>query len=164
MAPLSSTIGTNPDLTFTDNLKENTNLLQEKLNSLMLEYKEFLASMGAAVFDTGGYTGIWGGDDGKIALLHQKELVLNPTDTENILAAVTAVRDATANMNITSQLDNLGNSTSNLLRNLLENSTLLDQNVHIDANFPNVNNHTQIEEAFNNLVNMAAMRASGYRD
>jgi hypothetical protein len=30
--------------------------------------------------DTGGYTGDWG-PDGKIAMLHQKELVLNAEDT-----------------------------------------------------------------------------------
>lgn len=43
-------------------------------------------------YDTGGYTGEWGGD-GRLALLHQKELVLNSEDTENMLAAVQAVRD-----------------------------------------------------------------------
>ena len=32
-------------------------------------------------------------DDEKLAFLHQKELVLNQTDTENILAAVRTVRD-----------------------------------------------------------------------
>jgi hypothetical protein len=31
-------------------------------------------------------------DDAKLAFLHQKELVLNQSDTENILAAVQAVR------------------------------------------------------------------------
>jgi len=43
--------------------------------------------------DTGGYTGEWG-DSGKLAMLHQKELVLNPVDTSNILAAVDLVRQA----------------------------------------------------------------------
>jgi hypothetical protein len=36
-------------------------------------------------FDTGGYTGDWGGAYGKMALLHKKELVLNEGDTENFL-------------------------------------------------------------------------------
>ena len=31
-------------------------------------------------FDTGGYTGQWG-QEGKVAMLHEKELVLNKTDT-----------------------------------------------------------------------------------
>jgi len=32
----------------------------------------------------------------------------------------------------------------------------LEQNVHIDANFPSVTNSSEIEEAFENLVNKAA--------
>jgi len=31
-------------------------------------------------FNTGGYTGVWG-PEGKLALLHEKELVLNASDT-----------------------------------------------------------------------------------
>ena len=38
-------------------------------------------------FDTGGYTGEWG-SEGKIAMLHEKELVLNKEDTENLLEAI----------------------------------------------------------------------------
>ena len=44
-------------------------------------------------YDTGGYTGDWGTTDGRLALLHQKELVLNEADTTNILTAVQSVRD-----------------------------------------------------------------------
>jgi hypothetical protein len=44
-------------------------------------------------YDTGGYTGDWGSTDGRLALLHQKELVLNEADTTNILTAVQSVRD-----------------------------------------------------------------------
>lgn len=36
-------------------------------------------------FDTGGYTGDWNSIEGKLALLHEKELVLNKEDTDNIL-------------------------------------------------------------------------------
>jgi len=37
---------------------------------------------------TGGYTGDWAGSYGKLAFLHQKELVLNAKDTENLLASM----------------------------------------------------------------------------
>jgi TP901 family phage tail tape measure protein len=43
-------------------------------------------------FDTGGFTGS-GFSDGKLAILHQKELVLNQMDTNNILKAVNLVRN-----------------------------------------------------------------------
>jgi hypothetical protein len=36
-------------------------------------------------FDTGGYTGKWNSKQGKLAVLHEKELVLNKDDTENML-------------------------------------------------------------------------------
>ena len=34
--------------------------------------------------------------------------------------------------------------------------SMLDQNVHIEANFPNVQSHTEIEMAINNLINSAS--------
>lgn len=36
-------------------------------------------------FKTGGYTGDWVGDEGRVAMLHKKELVLNESQTEDIL-------------------------------------------------------------------------------
>lgn len=50
---------------------------------------ELLKSYG---LKTGGYTGEWAGDSGRLALLHQKELVLNQEDTQNILDSVTILR------------------------------------------------------------------------
>jgi hypothetical protein len=38
-------------------------------------------------FATGGYTGEWG-SYGKLAMLHEKELVLNQKETENFLASM----------------------------------------------------------------------------
>ena len=43
-------------------------------------------------FDTGGYTGDWG-SSGRLAMLHQKELILNKDDTANMLDAVQTIRD-----------------------------------------------------------------------
>ena len=45
-----------------------------------------LNSLGS--FDTGGYTGTWGGSEGKLGIFHQKELMLNATDTPNFLEAL----------------------------------------------------------------------------
>jgi len=39
-------------------------------------------------FDTGGYTGDWQGNEGKMALLHKKEQVLNADDTKNLFDTV----------------------------------------------------------------------------
>lgn len=44
----------------------------------------------ALSFDTGGYTGSWG-SEGKLAILHEKELVLNADDTSKLLDAMKVV-------------------------------------------------------------------------
>ena len=36
-------------------------------------------------YDTGGYTGDWSGNEGKLAVLHKKELILNAKDTANFI-------------------------------------------------------------------------------
>lgn len=93
--------------------------------------------------DTGGYTGEWNSADGKLAMLHQKELVLNAQDTENILKAVSMMRN---------MLSNIGPQG---LGQLQSSGNALEQNVHIEASFPNVSSTHEIETALNNLVNAA---------
>jgi hypothetical protein len=53
---------------------------------------ELLKSYNPDSFDTGGYTGIWG-PEGKLAFLHEKEIVLNKDDTENLLKTVSFIRE-----------------------------------------------------------------------
>ena len=109
-------------------------------------------------YDTGGYTGSWG-KDGRLALLHQKELVLNATDTQNMLDAVKIIRQITDSLGSTI-LGRLADIGSAGMGNLVTGSNSIDQNVHIEANFPNVTKHDEIEQALNNLVNAAAHRVN----
>ena len=76
---------------------------------------DFLA--GVSGFDTGGYTGDWG-KDGKMAVLHEKELVLNKEDTANMLDAVSAVRDISSIGESVSS--NIENGVSNMVANSLD--------------------------------------------
>lgn len=108
-------------------------------------------------YDTGGYTGEWG-SDGRLALLHQKELVLNKEDTANMLNAINIMRNIT-NMLGSSVLSKLAAATAGSMGTEI-GGDVLEQNVHIDAQFPNVKDSREIEEALNNLVNMASMRAN----
>ena len=107
-------------------------------------------------FDTGGYTGQWG-RNGKLGILHEKELILDENDTSNILNAVAIVR--TMDNLLSSITPNIGlsNSLSGFNRNT--GNSLLDQNVHITANFPGVNSRVEIEDAFSNLINRASQYA-----
>lgn len=117
-------------------------------------------------FDTGGYTGNWTDSaadkkNGKLAILHEKELVLNAEDTKNILAAVDTVRSIsdslrgqaleTAN-SYTSDLD----TTVPIVTQPITQS--VQQDVHIDATFPNATDHNEIELAMNNLMNTASQK------
>ena len=115
-------------------------------------------------YDTGGYTGSWG-KEGKIAMLHEKELVLNKTDTQNILDAVSIVRNLTSGLSSlqNSLVGQLTSSTQNISNNIEKEKTTLDQNVHIEATFPNVSNSNEIEKAFNDLVNLASQRVMSTR-
>ena len=113
-------------------------------------------------YDTGGYTGEWG-DSGRLALLHQKEIVLNQSDTKNLLTAVNIVRDVahmlnSLNNNVSDRISGYGvGGNPSLVASTKPDK--IDQDVHIEANFPNVQNSHEIEDALKNLVNVASQRA-----
>ena len=107
-------------------------------------------------YDSGGYTGNWHSTEGRPAILHQKELVLNENDTKNFLEGTRVLREISSSLqgSLYNRIDNIG------LNSLMPtNKEELEQNVHIEASFPNVNSKKEIEEAFNDLVNLAAQRA-----
>lgn len=128
-------------------------------------------------YDTGGYTGNWSSSDGKIAMLHEKELVLNKEDTANMLKIVDSVREInTQSLDLSSLIaqqiiDTLYSNMQSIkkdftLQNQLSmkqgisnDEVTIDQNVTINADFPSVSNAQEIEKAFNSLENMATQKA-----
>lgn len=110
------------------------------------------------LFDTGGYTGSWG-TDGRLALLHQKELVLNAADTENFLSAVSILRDITSQIDLQAASMSYSNILDNMRFTAGAQRDTLEQNVTIHAEFPNATDHTEIEQAFQNLSNLASQYA-----
>lgn len=114
-------------------------------------------------YDTGGYTGNWkhDTDDGKLAILHEKELVLNAEDTKNILAAVDTVRSISDSLRgqaleaANSYTSDLDTATPIVTQPITQS---VQQDVHIDATFPNVTDHNEIELAMNNLINTASQK------
>lgn len=137
---------------FLNNIEENNTWYKDK-NAV----NAALQKLGISTFSTGGYTGDWG-PEGKLAILHEKEVVLNAEDTSNLLHAVSFIRD------IISMIDSQASSAS--LYNLIStpgvtsSNEVLEQMVTIHAEFPNATNHNEIEEAFNNLVNRASQYAN----
>lgn len=112
-------------------------------------------------FDTGGYTGDWSGE-GRFAMLHQKEIVLNKDDTENFLKTVDIVRQISdmIDLNAMSASGGLG---SLFAASVNKDNGVLEQNVHITAEFPNATNRDEILSAFDNVVNLASQYANRKR-
>lgn len=129
------------------------------------EFEGYQTRYQVVKMDTGGYTGEWNDKSGKLAFLHQKELVLNQKDTKNTLAAVkiaSGIISSVAGLG-SNILNNLiaGREISNILTNNNRNAdNSVQQKVEISATFPSVQSSQEIEKAFNNLVNAASQRAS----
>ena len=120
-------------------------------------------------YDTGGYTGEWD-SSGRVAMLHQKELVLNADDTENILEVVQLTRD------MASLTSSVGSAVMEGVKMMLYDlmdikapanniamipETANEENIfNITAEFPNANDVTSIREAILSLPNMASQYLS----
>ena len=120
-------------------------------------YKNIKMTDKIKAFDTGGYTGEWG-PEGKIAMLHQKELILNAEDTENILNTVSFVRDLISSIDSSAMMSSLRDLFAYTATNNFGSN--VEQDIKIYAEFPSATNHSEIEEAFNNLLNTASQYAN----
>ena len=116
-------------------------------------------SIQIARYNTGGYTGSWG-PYGKLGILDEKELILNPEDTENFLASMKVLERILEIIDLQAVNSQLGGT---LLTPSIGNSITsqsLEQSVHIEASFPGVQDRNEIEEAFNTLINKASQYAN----
>lgn len=106
-------------------------------------------------FASGGYTGAWG-TAGKLAFLHEKELVLNAEDTQNMLKSIEMVRAIaqTIDLNSGSTLGWGGLSSMGVGNGKSE----IVQDITINAEFPNATDQNEIKAAFDSLF----IRASQY--
>ena len=109
--------------------------------------------------DTGGYTGEWG-TSGRLAMLHEKELILNANDTANFLDALNVSRELVnrvIEMNARASSFGIGGLSPSSIQDFAQN---LEQQVTIAAEFPNAVDHNEIEEAFASLINTASQYAN----
>ena len=89
------------------------------------------------------------------------ELILNNTDTQNILDAVRNMREV-VRMKMSSMNTNIQKQTEGNVQKTVVNKDIqqVDQTVSIDATFPNVSVAAEIEEALDNLINQAVQYAT----
>lgn len=109
-------------------------------------------------FLTGGYTGAWG-PEGRLAMLHEKELVLNKRDTENFLTATNILREISNMLDTNALIASLGAFNLKAMTLNSPADQVLQQEVTIHADFPNVTDHNEIELAIDNLINAASQHA-----
>ena len=121
------------------------------------ELKDWMKKNNIA-FDTGGYTGSWG-PEGRMAMLHEKELVLNKQDTENFLIATGMLREISQMLDNNALVASLGAINLHAMTLNSPADQVLQQEVTIHADFPNVVDHNEIEIAIDNLINAASQYA-----
>ena len=117
-----------------------------------IQWDTAVAQIKAKYFASGGladYTGpAW--LDGSYS---KPELVLNPEDTQNILSTVKLMREAVAQKIAALNGRNISGAE---LKSFADKAQTIEQQVHIEASFPNVSVAAEIEQAFNDLINQVA--------
>lgn len=150
-----------------ENLAKIYHMSKSDLADMILKRKQ--SKMGDYLgFATGGYTGDWAGGDGRLAVLHSKELVLNQVDTENFLSAVgmirqiasfgTSIEDSIA-AGLNSFMSRFSDSAYGLTRNETTNNT--KQNIfNINAPITSTAATDEIQMAILQLPNLASQYVS----
>ena len=110
---------------------------------------------------SGGYTGTWdhstNNSEGRLAVLHEKELVLNSQDTENLLSAVNMQRSLMESIkgrgtsSTINTVRNIDNSIKNLQSDNSKTQTI-EQQITLAPTFPNAQNRSEIEGALQGLL------------
>ena len=148
-----------------------------KLHGYHKDEGEWITSEQPGIFKSGGYTGNWnqgmpGTDNGRLAVLHQKELVLNEADTSNLLKAVSLIRtlvgvassadfnrianNVIGSSNISAQLGShiSSGALQSIASNVTNNSNVSNtKDITINADFSGVRSADEIYQAFMELQN-----------
>ena len=133
-------------------------------------------------YKTGGYTGTWANgsreENGKLAFLHQKELVLNEKDTSNFLDAIKEVKSGFNFDNITKAISSqmvdvqresmrfqnqIARQLNTIIDSIMRIDQSLEQQVNINARFEDVRSSQAIIEAMDQLTNRASQAAFNVR-
>ena len=101
-------------------------------------------------FDTGGMTSAWG-SEGKLAMLHEKELVLNKDDTKNFLDGMKFLKGISFSgiSSLIGKISNKSNGTNDI-----------SQDIKVYAEFPNATNQDEIKKAIMSLPSSAIVKAN----
>ena len=141
-------------------LQENGEWVLVRHHSLSSGNTGWFKKSDLSAYDTGGYTGSWG-SYGKMALLHEKELILNAGDTENFLASMELLDSIVKTIDLYSANAQWGGILSTPAFGSY-GSEPIQQNITIEAHFPDATDRNEIEEAFKSLGNLASQYITKY--
>ena len=143
---------------------------EEAQKALEANSKESWKAIGYTAFASGGYTGDWDDNSGRVALLHSKELVLNQDDTKNLLDTVGLIRSISASSFGQSIQNSIMSGIASIVASMLNfgpssfgetiNNTNKSNIFNITAEFPNANSVAEIQEAILNLPTLASQYLS----
>lgn len=111
-------------------------------------------------FASGGYTGAWG-STGKLAILDEKELILNSHDTENMLDMLKLTHNLLNMIDLQAQNAQLGFGAleASSIKDASEKEAVV-QEVYVTAEFPAATDRNEIREALLTLPNVASQYAN----
>ena len=131
-----------------------------------------------AKMKVGGYTGDWDDNKGRLAVLHQKELVLNADRTKALMDTfdvLTGKRVSNIGNDILSSVeDKIRQATQEVIRGSIaaiidkvyhynqekgQKENIIERPVNINATFPNVVSALEVEKALNDLMNLSTQAA-----
>ena len=84
--------------------------------------------------------------------------MLNKEDTSNLLSAIDMIRQVASVIDLNAYSS--AGFGSNLIGLASGSAGILEQNVHITAEFPNATNREEIYAAFTDIVNLASQYAN----
>ena len=94
-----------------------------------------------------------------MAMLHEKELVLNQGDTANFLASMEVLERILQILDLQAFSSQMGGLLSS--PGFRESgSQNIQQHIEINAEFPNATDRFEIEEAFKSMANLASQYAN----
>ena len=159
-----------------NNIQSTRTELVNEYKTMIQDYTEFLTALASTKLNLegsvttytpsfnedvaeaadGGYTGSWG-SEGKFLKVHEKELILDKEDTANLLSTIKVMDNIIKAIDMASAAQAFSHSISP--SNLPSTGDVLQQEVTIHAEFPNVKDRSEIESALENLISRASQYA-----
>ena len=144
-----------------------SDIIQFQYNGQTMSLQEAMDYRKEKGFDTGGRTSNWGSNEGmpwanngKYAILHPNERILNAKDTQDFDKITEIIKEIGKNMDKENFNLNFGLQSYGRINPLTEaHEAIIQQHIVLQAEFPNVQDHNEIEIALQDMINQSSQYA-----